>query len=71
MPITRRSAGIDGRCAIPTISARSEFARSTILPCLKPRQHGALVPPKFVAVAMRAPWQGFLMELTNTSTSSP
>src|SRR5258707_7902828 len=28
-PITRRSAGIDGRCAIPTISARSEFARST------------------------------------------
>src|SRR5258708_29964603 len=30
MPITPRSAGIDGRCAIPTISARSEFARSTI-----------------------------------------
>ncbi len=32
MPITRRSAGIDGKCAIPTISARSEFARNTVQP---------------------------------------
>src|SRR5260370_41349746 len=30
MPITPRSGGIDGKCATPTISARSEFARSTI-----------------------------------------
>src|SRR5260370_11018852 len=30
MPITPRSGGIDGKCATPTISARSEFARSTL-----------------------------------------
>jgi hypothetical protein len=30
MPITPRRRGIDGRCATSTISARSEFARSTI-----------------------------------------
>ena len=44
MLITRQSAGIDGRCATPTVSARSEFARSTMaqhhdnfaLWCLRP-----------------------------------
>src|SRR5258708_30745170 len=30
MPITPRSGRIDRKCAIPTISARSEFARSTL-----------------------------------------
>ena len=30
MPITRLSAGIDGQCATPTISARLEFARTTV-----------------------------------------
>ncbi len=30
MPITPRSAGIDGGCATSTVSARSEFARTTI-----------------------------------------
>src|SRR5260370_32402979 len=29
MPITPRSGGIDGKCATPTVSARSQFARST------------------------------------------
>jgi hypothetical protein len=29
MPITRRSAEIDGKCATPTVSGRSEFARPT------------------------------------------
>jgi hypothetical protein len=29
MPITRPSTGIDGKCATPTVSARSEFARTT------------------------------------------
>src|SRR5260370_37638428 len=32
MPITPRSAGIDGGCATSTVSARSEFARTTV-PC--------------------------------------
>jgi len=29
MPITPQSGGIDGKCATPTISVRSQFARST------------------------------------------
>src|SRR5260370_22575305 len=33
MPITPRSAGIDGGCATSTVSARSEFARTTV-PCM-------------------------------------
>jgi hypothetical protein len=31
MPITPRSGRIDGKCATPTVSARFEFARSTIV----------------------------------------
>ena len=30
MPISRRSTAIDGKCATPTVSGRSEFARTTI-----------------------------------------
>src|SRR5258708_37437400 len=30
MPIIRRPAGIHGKCATPTVSARSQVARSTI-----------------------------------------
>jgi hypothetical protein len=30
MPITPPSAGIDGECATPTVSARSEFVRATV-----------------------------------------
>ena len=30
MPISRRSTGIDGECATPTVSGRSEFARTTV-----------------------------------------
>src|SRR5260370_18998779 len=31
MPMTPQWGGIDGKCATPTISARSQFARSTII----------------------------------------
>jgi signal transduction histidine kinase len=30
MPITPRSGEIDGKCATPTVSARSQFARGTV-----------------------------------------
>ena len=30
MPITLRLGEIDGKCATPTVSGRSEFARTTI-----------------------------------------